>query len=354
MDYNQAAATLNGITERYRKIPTPKYRHANFEALQSDFHQLQDLKAVLKDDDLYRKMISSIGFVLAKMTPPESKWNNISERSVNKIIRPCSKHHIQENEIFNWKTKHGNQEAILPQRKWTSKHYMVLDIVAYLHLLQRGNGNLPKTDAPLFNNAWEIELQDETAEITLTDAIFRKFSNLKKIPSKNIYRLLQEVESSQFKLNFPIRLPFHRNGKKAEDNFSMPGFDSFFSIASVRGDHHRTYEIRFNTLLGQLFIHNLQMGNCDFINAGIYQLPDASQILYRRFLLNNNLNTIPINVETIKQALGYTYTNHSDLIKTIKINAIDPLVRCNLIASYQFTDGLIDKKFILTKSLSGG
>ncbi len=354
MSCDKALMALNRIRDRYNAIPAPIYKHADLTVLREDFNQLKKMKELLRDNAEYHKLISSMGKVLSSMQPSNSEWQNISERSVNKAIRPTSRFNSDQDGKTEWDNRYGHQQAIIPHRSWSARHFMVLDIVGYSYMLEFGNGNLPKKNLPLFNNANDITLKNDDFVVEISDKQFRKFSSL-SIKSKNIYQLLQEVSSSTFKLNYPVRLPFHKSGKSAEDSFSMCDFNSFFSLASISGNNNKTYEIRFDTLLAQLFLHNLQMRNCDYISASNYHLPQSAQILYRRYILNNNYPQVSVNISNIIQALGYTYSNRTDLINTITTKAIKPLITSKILASYSFVDGLSDKKFVLRKvSKSGG
>ncbi|MCK4377950.1 MAG: hypothetical protein KAW01_01325 [Deltaproteobacteria bacterium] len=353
MDYNKALVALNSIRERYNTIPTPKYANANLATLQDDFNQLKNMKELLRDNADYHRLISSVGKVLSRMQPADSEWKNIAERSVNKAIRPTSQYNSKPYGFTEWENKYGQQQAIIPQRNWSARHFMALDIIGYSYMLQRSEDDLLKNDLPLFNNPHDIELKNDDLSVTVSDKQFRQYSSL-AMKSKDISRLLQEVASSTFKLNYPVRLLFHNNGKKGEHIHSMTDFSSFFSIGSISGNNNKTYEIRFDTLLGQLFLHNLRVRNCDYIPAITYHLPHPAQILYRRFILNNNYPQVSVNLANIIQALGYTYSNKTDLINTITAKAIEPLIKSKILASYTFTDGLSDKKFILRKVSKGG
>jgi len=346
--YDKALTALTRIRERYNTIPAPKYAHVDFASLQDDFNQLKNMKELLRDNIDYQKLIISMGKVLSRMQPTDSEWKNIAERSAGKAIRPTSRHNRNKDGFTAWENKYGHQQANIPQQNWSARHFMVLDIVGYEYMLQLGENRLPKNDQPLFQNEHDIALKNEIFTITVSDKQFRQYSSL-TIKSKNICHLLQQVASSTFKLNYPVRLPFHKNGKKGEYIYSMNDFSSFFTIGSISGHNNKTYKIRFDTLLAQLFLHNLRVKNYDFIPAITYHLPQPAQILYRRFILNNNYPQVSMNLSKIIQALGYTYTNNTALISMIKTNAIEPLIDSKILASYTFTDGRNEKKFVLKK-----
>lgn len=353
MDNNEALVALNRIRNRYNAIPAPKYKNAVFAVLQEDFDQLKNMKELLRDNTEYHKLISSIGKVLSRSQPLYGQWKNISERGANKSIRPTSRHNSNGDGYTEWNNKYGQQQAYIPGNNWSARHFMALDIMGYAYMLQLGGNLMPKTSRPIFNNAHDISLKDENFTVNISDKQFRQYS-IPTMKSKDICQLLQEVSSSTFKLNYPVRLLFHKNGKSGEEIYSMPVFNTFFTLGAITGRTNKTYRIIFNTLLGQLFLHNLHVKNYDYIAADIYHLPKSAQVFYRRFILNNNYIKISVNLSNIIKALGYTYSNTTALVTTIKETVIQPLIDSGILASYTFVDGLTDKKFVLHKSSKVG
>ena len=190
MSCDKALMALNRIRDRYNTIPAPIYKHADLTVLREDFNRLKEMKDLLRDNAEYHKLISSMGKVLSRMQPSNSEWQNISERSVNKAIRPTSRFNSDQDGKTEWDNRYGHQQAIIPHRSWSAKHFMVLDIVGYSYMLEFGNGNLPKKNLPLFNNANDITLKNDDFVVEISDKQFRKFSSL-SIKSKNIYQLLK-------------------------------------------------------------------------------------------------------------------------------------------------------------------
>jgi hypothetical protein len=66
----------------------------------------------------------------------------------------------------------------------------------------------------------------------------------------------------------------------------------------------REYFVIFNTILGELFVHNLKMGNFDWVRVDLYSLPTSAQIFFRKFILNNDFPTIAINLQRIVQKIN--------------------------------------------------
>ena len=112
----------------------------------------------------------------------------------------------------------------------------------------------------------------------------------------------------------------------------------------------REYTVRFNTLLGELFAHNLLTKNYDWVDTGFYKLPYAAQVFYRRFLLHNDFKSIPISLDNISAKLNYLDSNLANLIKTVEQSILIPLKDYGLIASYEKDEGLGGIKYILKRS----
>jgi hypothetical protein len=174
--------------------------------------------------------------------------------------------------------------------------------------------------------------------------------------SNDILNLLLETSRVEFKLVFPVRL---REGKKDQEHtYNMNFFSRLFEFGYVdratRSDGIvtlREYYVSFNTVLGELFAHNLLSQSYDWLDNRFYNLPYNAQVFYRRFLLNNNYKSIPIKIETVKERLNLDDQNITNLKNTIERNILLPLVNQGLIDSYQKEkEGLYGLKYIIKRS----
>ena len=155
-------------------------------------------------------------------------------------------------------------------------------------------------------------------------------------------------------LGYPVRL---QAGEKPKNrNYYMNLFSRFFEFGYInkepRSDgiiQSREYYVGFNTILGEVFAHNLLSKNYDWVEPSFYTLPYSAQILYRRFLIHNNYRKIPLNLETIAEKLNLKDKNVSNLIKTIEQSALMPLIEHGLIHSYEKEEGLHGLKFIIRR-----
>jgi hypothetical protein len=110
----------------------------------------------------------------------------------------------------------------------------------------------------------------------------------------------------------------------------------------------RIYFIFFNTILGELFVHNLLTKGYDWVGSNFYNLPSSAQIFYRRFILHHNYPSIQLNLDTIVENMNFTEKNRSDLIECIETNSLEPLKKNGLIVSYERKEGLQGLKYLIT------
>ena len=63
----------------------------------------------------------------------------------------------------------------------------------------------------------------------------------------------------------------------------------------------RRYYVTFNTILGELFAHNLKAQNYDWVERELYALPPSAQLFFRKCLVHNDSPVLEFNLETISQ-----------------------------------------------------
>jgi hypothetical protein len=109
--------------------------------------------------------------------------------------------------------------------------------------------------------------------------------------------LLLETSRVEFKIAFPIRLQEKIKNEIKKKWYQMNVFSRPFELGykdNERSDGvvlSRTYFIFFNTILGELFVHNLLTKEYDWVDSNFYNLPSSAQIFYRRFLLHFTSST---------------------------------------------------------------
>ncbi|MBM3282772.1 hypothetical protein FJY90_00830 [Candidatus Gottesmanbacteria bacterium] len=256
---------------------------------------------------------------------------------------------------------------------WDDKNYMVMDVLGYFLLLKEGGDRLPEEKSNVFDDlesikAREIELNQQRNEkpsrltieeafrsqkysVRFNDDYFRKFTGKSKMHSNEILALLLETSRVEFRVAFPVRLQEGSRSRIKEKWYSMNLFSRPFEMGyteAARKDgiiQGRTYYIFFNTILGELFVHNLLTKGYDRVSNSLYNLPPSAQIFYRRFLLHHDFHRIELNLETISERMNFVDKNRSNLMSSIEKNSLKPLTKNGLILTYKKIDGLHGIKY---------
>jgi hypothetical protein len=381
MTKEEIALTLNRIVHDYHVLPEPKYRNASLDILKRDYELFAEIKYSQQGNLFYDNIVNAIAQTINKMTPKNNDWRSVSERGINKAIPPVIKKKNHPIEFpFQWIDDKSGVTCYI-NGHWGAKNYMLMDIVGYYLLLKEGKDRLPETSAPIFNDMESIttresdvsgkcnvslskqltmsdqdiqRIRDTRYNIRFNDKHFRKHIS-QDMSSNDICNLLLETSRVEFKLVYPVRM---WNGSKAkEQTYNMNFFSRLFEFGYVEKEirngivYSREYYISFNTILGELFAHNLLSKSYDWLDSKFYNLPYNAQVFYRRFLLNNDYKSIPIKIETIKERLNLDDKNITNLRNTIERNILAPLITQGLMDSYEKEDdGLYGLKFIVKRS----
>ena len=115
--------------------------------------------------------------------------------------------------------------------------------------------------------------------VTFNDGDFRRFTGL-SLRSNDILALLQETSRVEFKLVYPVRLRDEK-GKNRENPYVMNMFSRLFELGYIDEDvrngqesvYMRKYYVTFNTILGELFAHNLKAQNYDWVEKSFMHYP---------------------------------------------------------------------------------
>ena len=190
--------------------------------------------------------------------------------------------------------------------------------------------------------------------VSFDDKDFRKFTG-KTISSNQVLDLLLKTSRVEFKLVYLLRFSNDKN-KLHEHPYTMNIFSRLFELAyiddEIRSDGfvtNRRYYIIFNTILGEMFVHNLKMKNYDFIDNSFYSLPETAQLMYRKFLQHNSYANTYLNLSTIKEKLNLCDSNATNLQRTIEESALESLKRYGYIKSFDVIDGLNGRKYLIKK-----
>jgi hypothetical protein len=370
--YDQVA----DIKSYYDGITPPKYRNVDQQAFQDKYRALMELKDLLGHDTEYQKLINAMSQILSKLkridTMAEQKskgeiWYNFSERAMNKVV-PAIHKSMGDTFPVEWPDKWGNT-CYLSKGYWGAKNYRVMDVIGYFFLLKQGGDCLPKDSSPIFDDLIEIQQRENQFNngqtlgisnmtihsVSFNDDDFKKASGL-RLSTSDILELLLETSRVEFKLTFPVRL---KSTDSKENRHHMNYFSRFFELGyedtKVKSNGvvlGRRYHVRFNTLLGELFVNNLLARFNDKISLHFYLLPDSAQIFYRRALLHNNFPEIPFNLDKVAEYAGLTDTCQSNLTATIETNILEPLRELGYIVSFEKTEGHGRIKYNIKRSKS--
>jgi hypothetical protein len=371
MTTEQAHQNFEAIKKYYDAIDYPKYRNADLPDFKDRYQQLLALKIHLESNVLYNRLVNAMSQVIARVeeqtAPPDKAIKNLSERGLNKAI-PCINRRTTNHFPFEYRDKWGNA-CYVNHGYWTAKNYRVMDALGYMLLLKEGGDRLPTGYNPIFDDLMDIEnrelqlngacdgvskgihssvVQSIVYSIGFSDDHFRQHTGL-KISSAEILNLLLETSRVEFKLCFPVRLKDTGNQEK---HHHMNYYSRFFEIKEqeirVRKDgivQLRRYRVTFNTLLGELFVNNLKARFNDWVDKNFYKLPDSAQLFYRRIMLHNDKNDIPVLLATIAKSAGLYDANQYNLISTVEKNILEPLKGLKYIHSYTRCNGLGGVKY---------
>jgi len=375
------------VQEYYNSIDYPKYKNISLKKFKEKFEALNGIKIHLESNVLFTRLVNAMSQTIAKcerqeklaQLPENEIWSNLSERGMNKVIRPLQKaKNIDVSFPVEWIDKWGNA-CYISNGFWAAKNYTVMDVLGYMFLLKEGGDSLPDYADPIFQDINAIiEREDQLStdgkgsqlpekadpdasksrvlnnaySIGFTDRDFRKNTGM-DLSSSNIKDLLLETSRVEFKLSFPVRLK--ETGNK-ENIHRMNFYSRFYELCEeetkIRKDgivQSRRYRVHFNTFLGELFVNNLKSRYNNKIDLRFYTLPDSAQIFYRRHLIHHDFSDLPIYLEKIVKSVGYTDTNITNLIKTVESNILEPLKKYGYIKSYKKAPGLKER----SKGLKG-
>jgi hypothetical protein len=394
MDKQESLEIFIKIHQEYNQVKPPKYRNIGLEQWREKYNDLVNLKSYLSDNPLYRRLVNGLSQIISKCEKLQKSrtssdpWNNTSERSINKALPALIRKPGSEIEFpYEWIDEKSGHRCSINNGYWGARNYMVMDALGYFYLLKEGGDRLPENASELFHDLDSITkreaelnqnpstivhgqanslLNDSDIEaimgsehcIRFDDRIFRKFTSL-SMGTNEILTLLAETSRVEFRLVFPVRLRVDRK-KLKERPYIMNMFSRLFEFGYV--DKHirasdnavrgREYFVTFNTILGELFAHNLKTINFDWVREDLYILPNSAQIFFRKFILNNNFKTISINLKNIAKKLDLRDKIAANLEKTIVSNVLEPLQKQGFIKSYEKVDGLNDTKFIVHREFN--
>jgi hypothetical protein len=353
------------------------------------YRQLLELKSEVYETELYQRLLGALSQILKRKKrltvdkPNESQWLNASERGINKAIQPLVRKPGKAIEYpFEGRDPVTGNICSISNGHWEARNYMVMDVLAYFFLLKEGKDRVPEQSSEIFTDIESIrkrELEHGHDAVTgsssgglkplgkteiqsimssknwveFNDSDFRKFTGL-KLRSNEIMALLQETSRVEFKLVYPVRLRDEK-GKNRENPYVMNMFSRLFELGYIDEDvrngqesvYMRRYYVTLNTILGELFAHNLKAQNYDWVGRELYALPPSAQLFFRKCLVHNDSPVLEFNLETISQRLNLINSHESNRITSIIENTLEPLKANGMIESFEQRNGLSGPKFIV-------
>ena len=377
MTKDEAYELFKEIQEEYKTVKSPKYKNIASDRIEELYSTLLKINPFLNDSMHYAKVVNAISQVKKRQSWSKSLWLNISERGINKAIMPVAKRYMKDANLpFEWDdSKTGHLCSV--NGYWDEKNFMVADVIGYFFLLREGGDRLPKTMTAIFDNITKVsnreqDLKDNPTspyndadknindyyqaaqhKVAFTDQQFKKFTGT-AMTSDAIKDLLHKTSSVEFKLAFPMRFDDKLNPH--EERYTMNIFSRLFEFGyideKVRSDRSvksRKYFVFFNTILGEMFVHNLLMKNYDYIDNSFYKLPITAQLLYRKFLQHNDYPVAYLNLNTIVSELNLQDKNPTNLRKTVEDSALKSLKDYGYIKSFTVVKGLQGRKYKIIK-----
>jgi hypothetical protein len=383
MDENSAIQLLNETNEFYTHLKIPKYKQIPLKQWQEYLDQLQIIKQFMGGDKTLQNLINAISQIVSKLeklenvrpinkvtkaeNPDRNILMNTTERSVNKTI-PCTRGVLFP---FSWKDESNGRKGTILNGSWDSSNSMLLDMLATIFLMKEGGDLIPKEQDPIFDTLDHISNKEDVVKkkgpenntdlsielikrrkyyFHFTDKDFRLYTS-RKMKSNEILDLLLRTYKMEFKLVFPVRLI--RDNKSKEHTYEMNLFSKLFDLGYIDIDIResdnavlcREYHISFDTILGEMFVHNLKTKNYDWVHRDFYHLPETAQFFYRRFILNHTRTSGQIGLDKIAYWLNLKDTNINNLVSTVESSVFEILLQCKFISKYRKIDGQNGVKF---------
>jgi len=376
MTKEEAKETFYKLRAEYNRIVYPKYLHSDLDDMQSKYNQLKEMEEFLRDDFTYARLINSITQTIARLSIKGTR-SNTSERGMNKAIPPVLRNGNKEFVLYEWESDKSGKVCSI-SGDWDAKSYMVMDVIGHLFLLKENGDVIPDEITPIFTDYDSIRKREQEIDtnnigkpdnapmiiteedlpalrqqkyVRFDDRHFRSFTGL-KLCSNDIFDLLKKTSAVEFRIEFPVRMVTDKGKSMKEKWYSMNVFSHPFELgyidAKTRTDgivQNRFYYIIFNTILGEMFVHNLLTKNYDWVDNNLYHLPQSAQIFYRHLLLHHNLVKPEYNLSTIIERMHFKDTNITNLIANLEINTLNPLKKYGLILDYKQTKGLNGTKY---------
>jgi hypothetical protein len=180
-----------------------------------------------------------------------------------------------------------------------------------------------------------------------------KYSSFfKKRRKEYIKTLIRRTAEVKFTFEYPVRVPFIKMIKRGDESLSVIKAvypqnvkvenENIFNV-EFNGDSAR---VLYNTLLSNLFYHNLLTLNTDWFEEGFLELDGYASAIYRRFFVTRSGNKV--EQLPIKDIIEYFDWSKSSRYPEVIKSAFEDIKAAGLIADYKFNinSGKFSKGYI--------
>jgi hypothetical protein len=155
-----------------------------------------------------------------------------------------------------------------------------------------------------------------------------------------IKTLIRRTAEVRFTFEYPVRVPLIKHIKKGDDLLPIiKGVD----LESVKVENENIFNVEFNgdsvrvifnTLLGNLFFHNLLTLNTDWFEEDYLKLNGYASAIYRRFFVTRSGNKVDqLPIKNVVEYFGWSKNSrYPEVIK----RAFEDIKNAGLIADYKF------------------
>jgi hypothetical protein len=209
----------------------------------------------------------------------------------------------------------SNDKRVQNKSRLCMTKTLISHLVDHIYLYPEQKDIIPEhyyQDARLASIDGEYGRMKKIQTIWINDReLKKKLPIFKQYSSNEIYEMIKRTAECKIRMNYPIRCFDNGAFINIENKiFRIPS--SFFRLIEVKNlklsaDNHileREYEIRFDTILGYLFIQNAISCYTDLLPLKFYNLTDYAQLFYRLLILPYYKQVKnPIGLKEIKNRL---------------------------------------------------
>jgi hypothetical protein len=152
--------------------------------------------------------------------------------------------------------------------------------------------------------------------------------------------LIRRTAEVRFTFEYPVRVPLIKHIKKGDDLLPIiKGVD----LESVKVENENIFNVEFNgdsarvisnTLLGNLFFHNMLTLNTDWFEEDYLQLDGYASAIYRHFFVTRSGNKV--DQLPIKDIVEYFDLSKNSRYPEVIKRAFEDIKNSGLIADYKF------------------